>query len=261
MERRIRGAEFQNETFCDLTAAASVAYALKKTAEDEEVVPKGWEAFASLMKQGISAWEAADLPLKFGSSQPDYYPDVLEYIDDVEAIRWASYYRHLKDKQNYYTWSTLQMGVVLATMVKGPLSQMLKHKLPGNQINNIYKTVKFISGWGASPEEVRTECKGVFRARNQVPGESFYNYSCDLLFLAELCWPDPEFSTEEVEKKVIKRFIEGLETKYQHVSAHMLGDLSRGMFINIDSVLAYARDSCKLYAKAPNHNDRQARLR
>ena len=134
------------------------------------------------------------------------------------------------------------MGVVLGYMVKGPVHEMLASRLRETDLYNLYKSIKCISSWGTNPEEVRERTKGVFHRRNQIPGESLYTYSGDLIFYAELIWPEPEYSRAEIEEKVTRRFIKGLEPRLETIKVHMMGEIEMGRFTSLDTAIMYVKN-------------------
>ena len=202
------------------------------------MAPSGWDDWMACMQKGSSPWEAAGLPLKFGSRQPDKYPDLRPYHGDVGAVAWASFYKHFKEQATINGWSPLQMGVVLYTCLRGQARQVVESQYGHPQRYNVFKLVKALTSWGDKPADVQRDCVTVFRQRKQAVGEDAHAYACELMFLADMAWPET-YQTEKRAEELLKRFVEGLHRSV--VRAQLLGAYELGQITDLQQAVKVAR--------------------
>ena len=69
------------------------------------------------------------------------------YSYGMEPVRWMAYYNTIREKQRQYKWSALQLGVVLATYIRGEMMQTLSSELKGDKIYNIYQLLATLDQW------------------------------------------------------------------------------------------------------------------
>ena len=236
----------------ELTPAASIHYVLKKAEKDEEVVPPGWEEWLVCVKAGSTPWEAAGLPMKLGSRQPDPYPGLRVYHGELGAVTWAGYYQHFRDQAAENGWTALQMGVVLCTVMRGQAQQVVKSQLGTYNRYNIYKLIKVLVGWGSTPEEVTRECRDIFHKRRQARGESINEFACELLFLADMSWPE-DHEVERRDQALLKQFTRGLTRK--EVRSQLTSWKELGQVTSLQAAVKVANVAMKPYLEVEEQRD------
>jgi hypothetical protein len=219
--------EGPEETFLKLNGPESMQYLLSKVKSNVLVKPHGWDEFIESRREGSEPWIAANLPRSQNNDLPKYYTDVLYYESGLDPIAWVAYFQTIKRNQERYRWTELQLGVILATYVRGIMRQTIEMDLKGDDIYNIFLFLNCLDKWELSEAKCRLKCKEIWRQRVQLPGENVQNYSCDLIYLMSLMHPHGR--KESYEEKLIDRFITGLDMKYQTIQTVLAGDVVEGM--------------------------------
>ena len=169
-----------------LELISSIHHVVKRMKKDEEIVPAGWTEWRQLLAQGLTAWEAAGLPMKMGSMQPEWYSELRKYDGRLSPIRWATYWDYFQQFCIQLSLSPLQIGVLLGYAVTGKISILISNHLGPIHKYNIYKSLRLLMSWGSTPDEVGKKCKRAFHLRTQAKGETLADYAYNLSYLAEL---------------------------------------------------------------------------
>jgi hypothetical protein len=202
-----------NETIIKLGPIESINYAVRKLRKNGKATPGGWEEFIRYRELGSDPWLAANLPRSPLTGSSKLYKDVMYYSYGMEPVRWMAYYSTILEKQRQYKWSALQLGVVLATYIKGEMMQTLTNELRDDKIYNIYQLLATLDKWDLSQEKCRKSCKDVWTKRVQTSSENVATYACELQYLANLMYPGDK--TKTFQEKLMEKFVKGLHKKYR----------------------------------------------
>jgi hypothetical protein len=217
-----------NETILKLGPIESIHYAVKKLGKNCRATPGGWEAFMECREMGSDPWVAANLPKSPLTGSAKFYKDVMYYSYGMDPVRWMAYYSTILEKQRQYKWSALQLGVVLATYIRGAMMQTLVNELSGDKIYNIYQLLAALDKWDLSQEKCRKSCKEVWSKRVQKSGESISTYGGELQYLANLMYPNDK--TKHFQQRLMEKFVTGIHRRYKVVQQVLGGSLDEYVY-------------------------------
>jgi len=160
---------------------------IRLTPEHVECTPSGWDEFLSLVDQNgehaRAPWDAAGLSSRIGSEGTKAILKGLEYYAGEQdgGEEFSDYLAMLVHRGCSERWSTLQLGVVLRTMLKGKALALSNSIEPPVNRYNIFALMVTLFGFGRSLKKQVKVFKERFRAMKQEAHETLQQWGLRVL--------------------------------------------------------------------------------